>query len=510
MIKLEIKSARGLRQAEELLQGLPGVLRVDLNQGKALVRIVSERPIGLDKINAVLQPHEMHAEPIPVPGGLQPETILVAGMTCRSCEIKIEKALRGVSGVIKVKADASRGCAQVRWDHGITPNTFLLERAIEGAGYTIAHGGERKIAALRPTWTQTLIMIALVLVLGLVVNRLGLLKPTIGVGSTIGIGAAFVLGLVAASSTCLAVSGGVMLGLLTRYQSKFLPVALFVGGRVLSYALLGGAIGFLGKALSPSPVATGTMTIMAALYMFVAGLQMIGRAPSWLLRIVPRLPKKIGHFALRDRVGSHPLIPASAGALTFFLPCGFTQSLQLYALTTGSVATSSLILGSFALGTAPALLALGLASSKLRGNAGKMFYRFAGALVLVLGIWNFQNGFAIAGYPLSLPSLPIGKRAVAADGVVFYDGEVQVVNIRVDNAGYTPDFFALKANAPARLVLDGPLAGSGCLGVFQIPKLGVAQRLHAGSPTVIDFTPAPGQYAFSCSMGMFRGSFTAS
>ena len=49
---------------------------------------------------------------------------------------------------------------------------------------------------------------------------------------------------------------------------------------------------------------------------------------------------------------------AVLGVATFFLPCGFTQAVQVYALSTGSPLTAGAIMAVFAIGTAPGLLAL--------------------------------------------------------------------------------------------------------------------------------------------------------
>ncbi|MBP6911491.1 sulfite exporter TauE/SafE family protein [Patescibacteria group bacterium] len=46
------------------------------------------------------------------------------------------------------------------------------------------------------------------------------------------------------------------------------------------------------------------------------------------------------------------------GIGTFFLPCGFTQSMQVYTLSTGSFLAGGLTMLSFALGTLPMLLLL--------------------------------------------------------------------------------------------------------------------------------------------------------
>ena len=49
---------------------------------------------------------------------------------------------------------------------------------------------------------------------------------------------------------------------------------------------------------------------------------------------------------------------ALVGAATFFLPCGFTQAVQIYAISTANPLTAGLVMATFAVGTTPGLLAL--------------------------------------------------------------------------------------------------------------------------------------------------------
>lgn len=360
----------------------------------------------------------------------------------------------------------------------------------------------------RPSWSQLLMLFALVLILGQVVSRMGWLRPQVALGASTSFVAVMLLGLVAGTSSCIAVSGGLMLGVIAKARARMRTTVMFVAGRIISYAVLGGAIGAVGKALTPSPYVVGALTVLAALAMLIMGLQMLHLAPAWLMGLMPRMPKSWGHKIL-DREGStHPTAPFLLGAATFFLPCGFTQALQLYALTTGSAATSAGILLAFALGTAPALLALGWASNSLKGKAGTLFYRFAGALLIVLGFWNMQNGLSITGIPIAFPRLNLGAEGVAAsESAVLYNGKEQVVDLTVDYGGYSPREFTLQRDVPARIRASGPGIG-GCLSILQIPKLGIRKRLDPNGVTEIAFTPKdPGRYPFSCAMGMFRGTF---
>jgi sulfite exporter TauE/SafE len=47
-----------------------------------------------------------------------------------------------------------------------------------------------------------------------------------------------------------------------------------------------------------------------------------------------------------------------SGALTFFLPCGFTFAMQLYALSTGNFWMGMAVMAIFAIGTLPGLLSI--------------------------------------------------------------------------------------------------------------------------------------------------------
>lgn len=58
-------------------------------------------------------------------------TIDVDGMSCGGCEESVEKALRGVTGVVEAEADRERGIAKVEGD----ADAQDLVAAVEDAGY---------------------------------------------------------------------------------------------------------------------------------------------------------------------------------------------------------------------------------------------------------------------------------------------------------------------------------------------------------------------------------------
>ena len=77
------------------------------------------------------------------------DTLNVQGMTCASCERRLEEALSRVSGVVKAKASYSRSTVQVRYDSDRTTLDQLTD-AIEATGYQVAAATPGQRAKARP------------------------------------------------------------------------------------------------------------------------------------------------------------------------------------------------------------------------------------------------------------------------------------------------------------------------------------------------------------------------
>lgn len=438
-------------------------------------------------------------------------TYWVTGTTCRSCELTIERCWKKLPGVKKVHVNAATGEARIVVDE--VPKLSVLQQALGDEPYVV-HSAAAKMPSSRPSAREVAGLFLLVLFVLYIFSKIGLFKATISLNSSLGFGAVFLVGLLAASSSCVAVVGGLLLSVTAKFNERYAsatfagrlrPVLLFVVGRVASYTILGGLLGVAGSVLAPTPLFMAVIAFIAAGYMIIMGLEMLHLAPRFTQRLMPRLPKRWQHSILDVQHKEHWGMPMMLGAATFFLPCGFTQALQLYALTTHSFWGSAVVLLGFALGTAPALIILGMAAGSAKGKFGKWVFKFSGALVIVLGLWNMQNAFAIAGHPLTWPP---GSSTIANSpvGVVEQAG-VQVVKMTVDVSGYHPNHFTLKAGVPVRWEIDGTQAG-GCASVLISRQLSIQKYLSAGT-NVITFTPpVAGDIAFSCSMGMYRGSFT--
>ncbi len=436
-------------------------------------------------------------------------SLTIEGMHCASCELMVERKLKAVPGILSVNVDHTTGCASIEADKNNLPKEEDIAAAIQKAGYSLSNGAA-VMSGTQRKWLEIGGSFLAIFAIYQLLQAFDIVSLAPSTSDALTLGGVLIIGLIAGTTSCLAVTGGLLLALAAKHTEihglqspahKLRPLLHFNAGRLASYFILGGLVGMLGQSLSLTPRITGYVNIAVALIMLYFALNILRILPKNALRI--GLPKKFTRWITDLSESDHPAAPATLGALTFFLPCGFTQSLQLVALGSGTFMTGAAIMFTFALGTLPSLLGLSFLSSALNGPSSRIFLRFSGALVLVLALFNLQSGFALAGIDLVQPfagSVQQGSAPTpSAKGA-------QEVSMKVTNNGYVPSSLTIKAGVPVRWKVDGTQA-AGCTSIMTIPDLGISQALGKGE-NIIEFTaPKKGKLAFMCSMGMVRGSF---
>lgn len=72
--------------------------------------------------------------------------------------------------------------------------------------------------------------------------------------------------------------------------------------------------------------------------------------------------------------------------------------------------------------------------------------------------------------------------------------------------GYTPDVIEVDAGIPVRLSFRREESAA-CTEMVVFPEFDRAAKLPEGENVAVEFTPeTPGEYGFSCEMGMVRGT----
>ncbi len=327
------------------------------------------------------------------------KTFHVQGMRCASCEFLLEDTFKSVKGVTKVKADLGTNSVTLS---GVLPEDDKqladeLTSLVSSHGYRITTEATGTSAAHReyivavPAATAFIIAFILLQKLGLV-NLVS--------SGDVTYGTAFVVGLVASVSTCLAVVGGLVLSISVSAAKKnghWQSQALFHVGRLGGFFVLGGVIGFFGKVFQLGFTGSAILSILVASIMFILGMNLLDTFPAFK-KLQPRMPKLFAHHASRAGASSHSLAPLLAGVATFFLPCGFTQSMQLYTLTTGNYIQGGITMLFFALGTLPMLALLSFGALEIAHKSWKgVFFKAAGLVVITLALFNLMNGLVALG-----------------------------------------------------------------------------------------------------------------
>ena len=322
----------------------------------------------------------------------------ISGMHCHACIVLNEEALREAPGVASAKVDLSRQHVTITGElPESTEEVAQLLSPLMPKGYILS---AEKITS-KVNWGEFLYAtpIGALLVIGFIeLQKTGLVSIT--AGQNAGFGTAFLIGLVASVSTCLAVVGGLVLSVSASYaktESTLRPQTFFHVGRLAGFFLLGGLLGLLGKSLQLGATGSLILAIVVAVIMFILGFNLLDLS-GHLRALQVRMPKFIGGQVQSLKKSSHAATPLIIGAATFFLPCGFTQSMQAYALTTGSFWSGGLTMLTFALGTLPMLTLLSFSAFSINNKPWRgIFFKTAGILVIVLAVINLLGALAVAG-----------------------------------------------------------------------------------------------------------------
>lgn len=427
----------------------------------------------------------------------------IKGMHCRSCEILVESSLRKIPGVSKTEVDHKTGRAVVFYKESL-PASGQIKQAIKDAGYDVGQKNKAPwFSTDKNDYLNLLKGIGILLLLYAAAKWLGLFNLGVDTQST-GLLVVLAVGLVAGISTCMALVGGLVLGLSARHaelhpeitaKQKFVPHLYFNLGRVLGFGFLGGLIGLLGLVAKPSAGMLGLMTIVIGGVMVFLGLKLLEIFPALKDKSIA-LPKGLAKFLGLNKEQKEYSHKASfvTGALTFFLPCGFTQAMQLYAVSTGSFIQGALVMGLFALGTAPGLLGIGGLASVFKGKKAKIFFAATGVAVIMLGWFNIANGSQV---------LFQGKAGLNS---LANSTGVQEARMTQSGSGYSPNEFTVEKGKKVRWIITSTNQFS-CASFIVMSKYGINQSLKKGE-NIIEFVPTEiGEIPFSCSMGMYRGKF---
>ena len=167
-------------------------------------------------------------------------------------------------------------------------------------------------------------------------------------------------------------------------------------GRLLSYALVGAAIGTIGSVLLAGGQMAGVGSVLRRSISIAMGVLLIWfgftqARPGFL----PALPFVTPAKALHERVSrtmgrvagqQSALTPLVLGLLWGLIPCGFLYTGQLRAVATGSWLGGLSVMAAFGVGTVPAMVGMGMVTAVLSQDRRSQLFRLGGWITIVIGV----------------------------------------------------------------------------------------------------------------------------
>ena len=417
----------------------------------------------------------------------------IGGMTCSGCERTLERAVSHLDGVCSVQADHQKGQLEVEFSSPCTQDQ--ITGAVQKAGYEVTDKPKRKSDALY----------ILIILLGLYViaRELGWTEvfqsfSTVG-SQQIGYFALFLTGLLT-SVHCIAMCGGLNLAQSMGGENTH-PIRsslLYNLGRLTSYTLIGGVLGFIGETAAITLRVRGLIGLGAGIVMLLMGIRMLTgfslprkfriSLPNWLTKKLAAF-QKYGPFAI--------------GLVNGFIPCGPLQSMQLYAIASGSLISGAASMFFFCLETIPLVLLFGAAAGILKMNWRMRMLQLGSAMLILIGLSTTQNNLALTG--VALPWARSGGENTVITSTI--DGGVQRVSTTLHANGY--DDIQVTAGIPVIWTITVDKASlNGCNNEVVLPQFDQQIKLEVGTTTIAFMPEEPGVYPYTCWMGMLQNTIT--
>ncbi len=328
---------------------------------------------------------------------MKTHTLYVKGTHCSACKILIEDIVGEHAGIKNVCVDLKKETVQIETDHEVSPHSLAQElgKLLEANKYEISTEKmteEKNTKALAIAVPLGFLLLALFFAL----QKTGFVN--FGLDGELTPFTPLLIGVVASFSTCLAVVGGLVLSLsaqAAQNKTGAKPFVFFHAGRLIGFGVLGGVLGALSSVITINPTVHAILGLIVAFVMVILGINLLG---IWKFgrRLQLSLPR--GVFDKFTKIERGLFAPFITGIGTFFLPCGFTQSMQIAALSSGSFGNGALIMLMFALGTLPTLALISFGSLKFsQSTYAPYFYKTSGVVVIGLGIIALLGGLAALG-----------------------------------------------------------------------------------------------------------------
>ena len=207
---------------------------------------------------------------------------------------------------------------------------------------------------------------------------------------------------------CLGMCGGIVIAYSsTKVDPKWhklfqgLTHLMYSLGRITTYMVIGAVFGAIGGVAGFSGTAIATLTILAGVFMILAGLSISGKVQFLILLEHSFSRSRWYQQAFRAILDSRSLYSFyTLGLLNGLLPCGLVYFFAVTAASTGSAFWGAMVMLIFGLSTVPSLMGLGFFTSIFTHTTmRKTMMNLAAIVVVLFGLYTIYRGYDFIRHP---------------------------------------------------------------------------------------------------------------
>jgi sulfite exporter TauE/SafE len=226
----------------------------------------------------------------------------------------------------------------------------------------------------------------------------------------------FMLGLFS-SAHCVGMCGPLALALPVKHlptAERRLSMALFYGGRIVMYIVVGTLFALLGRTFYLAglqqwlSIISGVMVLVFSAQYF---LKKTNRLPAFMQKFHNGLNLFMAKQFKKPTLKSFLMLGFANG----LLPCGMVYIAVALALTTKTIFNGALLMGMFGIGTLPALILLGYAGSFVSLPVRNYIRKITPVFMLLIGLLLILRGMNL-GIPYISPIMADAPR----DGILCH------------------------------------------------------------------------------------------
>jgi len=226
---------------------------------------------------------------------------------------------------------------------------------------------------------------------------------------------AFMMGLVG-NFHCAGMCGPIAIALpLDRnsWAKRLLGSMLYNLGRTLTYSILGGFFGLVGKGFVMAGFQQWLSIVMGGVMILIVLFPALFKNPfeveTGMLKFVGGVKRNLRKLFGKTSYGSVFMI----GALNGLLPCGLVYFAIVGAIASGSVLMGSLYMALFGLGTMPIMFAIPLLGNVITGQLRQKLTKAIPAMMILIG-----GLFIVRGLGLKIPYLSPPDKVLSVENAM--------------------------------------------------------------------------------------------